>query len=206
MKKCTKCGVNKYLEQFLKKSQSKDGYAWSCKSCAVEYNRIRDKDPNVKKIRQDYNKIKNQSLEKKLQNKKWRDENGMEYNKKYWLDNKTTLLQNHYNRRETDDIFKLKGDIRCLINKSFKRNSEGNYVKSNKTEFLLGCTLEEFIQYLESQFLEGMTLENHGEWEMDHKIPLASVSTQEEIIKLNHYTNFQPLWRFDNRSKGAKML
>lgn len=50
-----------------------------------------------------------------------------------------------------------------------------------------------------------MTLENHGEWEMDHKTPLASAKTEEEIIKLNHYTNFQPLWRFDNRSKGAKI-
>lgn len=47
-------------------------------------------------------------------------------------------------------------------------------------------------------------VENHGEWEMDHIIPNAK--TEEEIYKLNHYTNFQPLWKEDNRKKSNKML
>ena len=51
-----------------------------------------------------------------------------------------------------------------------------------------------------------MTLENHGEWHLDHIIPLAIAKTEEEIIKLNHYTNFQPLWAIDNLKKGAKIL
>ena len=206
MKECTKCKVVKPLEQFHKKSKSKDGYAWQCKSCAIEYGRMKDKDPKVKIKRQEYNKIKNQSPEKKFGNSVWRDKKGTEYNKKYWLNNKTLLLQNYSNRRKTDPIFKLKGDIRCLINKSFKRNSEGNYVKSNKTEEMLGCILEEFIQHLQTKFIEGMTLENHGEWEMDHIIPLSIAKNEEEIKKLNHYSNFQPLWKKDNRKKSNKML
>lgn len=51
-----------------------------------------------------------------------------------------------------------------------------------------------------------MTLENHGEWHFDHIIPLASAKTEEELIKLNHYTNFQPLWAEDNLKKGFKIL
>jgi hypothetical protein len=206
MKKCTKCGIDKCLEQFPKKSQSKDGYAWSCKSCVVEYGRIKDKDPNTKIKRQEYNKIKNQSTEKKLQNKNWRNEKGIEYNKKYRLNNKNQINIAATNRRKSDINFKLKTNIRSLIYKSFKRKSEGTYIKSKKTEEMLSCTLDEFIQYLQSKFTEGMTLENHGEWEMDHIIPLSTAETKEEIIKLNHYTNFQPLWKFDNRSKGVKML
>ena len=51
-----------------------------------------------------------------------------------------------------------------------------------------------------------MTLENHGEWHIDHIIPLATANTYEEVIKLNHYTNLQPLWAKDNLSKGSKIL
>jgi hypothetical protein len=51
-----------------------------------------------------------------------------------------------------------------------------------------------------------MTLENHGEWHLDHIIPISSAETEEDIMLLNHYTNFQPLWWYDNLKKGAKIL
>ena len=39
---------------------------------------------------------------------------------------------------------------------------------------------------------------NYG-WDIDHVIPLSSVNTEDEIIKLNHYTNLQPLCSKINR-------
>jgi hypothetical protein len=51
-----------------------------------------------------------------------------------------------------------------------------------------------------------MTLENHGLWHIDHIKPIALATTEEEVIKLNHYTNLQPLWAKDNLKKGAKYL
>ena len=30
-------------------------------------------------------------------------------------------------------------------------------------------------------------------WDLDHIIPLSIANTEEELYKLNHYTNFQPL-------------
>ena len=49
-----------------------------------------------------------------------------------------------------------------------------------------------------------MTLENHGEWHLDHKKPLALAKTEDDVMKLNHYSNFQPLWAIDNLRKSNK--
>ena len=113
------------------------------------------------------------------------------------------------NRINEDDIYKLKTRIRTLIRNSFRRACEKSFKKPQKSEAILGCTMQEFIEHLQSLFTEGMTLENHGNceecWHIDHKIPISSAKTEEEIIKLNHYTNLQPLWRGDNLSKSNKI-
>ena len=46
-----------------------------------------------------------------------------------------------------------------------------------------------------------MTWENHGDWHYDHIIPLASANTVEELEKLCHYKNIQPLWAKENIAK-----
>jgi len=51
-----------------------------------------------------------------------------------------------------------------------------------------------------------MTLDNQGKWHLDHIIPLATTKTEKDVIRLNHYTNFQPLWAKDNLSKGYKII
>jgi hypothetical protein len=91
-----------------------------------------------------------------------------------------------------------------MIYNSFKRACKGTYIKSEKTELLLGCNFDFFINYLFINFQDGMSFENHGEWHIDHIVPLAKCKTKEEIIKCCHYTNLQPLWAIDNLKKGAK--
>jgi hypothetical protein len=50
-----------------------------------------------------------------------------------------------------------------------------------------------------------MTWDNYGKWHMDHIYPLSLAKTTEEIEKLCHYTNLQPLWAVDNIRKGNKI-
>ena len=75
---------------------------------------------------------------------------------------------------------------------------------------LLGCTLEEYQDYLESKFQQGMTWDNHAVegWHIDHILPLnesGTTLTEEEKIKRLHYKNTQPLWAKDNMKKGNKL-
>jgi len=73
----------------------------------------------------------------------------------------------------------------------------------------LGCAIGELHLYLENYFplYKGMTWDNYGEWHVDHIVPLShfDLSNHNELLLACHYTNLQPLWSFDNLSKGAKL-
>ena len=129
-----------------------------------------------------------------------------EANKQRYLQNKEKYYskrkQWHDKKLETDPLYAMKLKVRHMISGSFKRK---NISKNDKTEEILGCSIEEFIVYLQSKFEDGMTLENHGEWHIDHIIPLATAQTEEDVIKLCHYTNLQPLWAKDNLTKKDRL-
>jgi len=143
-----------------------------------------------------------------------------EYNKQYHLDNKEKIKQHYldnkkkinqqsayyaFKKRKTNPLFKLSINLRSRIKQAVK--SKG-WTKKNKTADILGCDFETVKKHLENQFIDGMCWQNHGlyGWHIDHITPLAKAETEEELYKLCHYTNLQPLWAADNLSKGAKEL
>jgi len=151
---------------------------------------------NTDKVKEKAKKWEEQNKEKrKEQSKNWRE------------NNKELINQNYRERRNNDPLFKLACNTRSNIRDSIKRQ---NYSKKTKTYQILGCSYEELKTYLESKFEAWMTWDNYGTplneilepnktWDIDHIIPIASATTEEEIIKLNHYTNLQPLCSFHNR-------
>lgn len=82
------------------------------------------------------------------------------------------------------------------------------FYKTKEFNEVIGCTIEELKNHLEKQFMEGMNWENHGlyGWHIDHKIPLSSAQSEDDLYKLCHYTNLQPLWASDNLKKGNKLI
>jgi len=210
MKTCTKCKENKLLEMFSNMKRSRDGKNNECKVCC----KLRAK--NLYEVNKDLVKIK--SKEYYLNNKSKK----LEYNLKYSSDNKDKFKVYYVNNKSqrieydrvykikkynTDDDYKLKISIRNSIFKSFKRSLKGKFNKSKKTLDILGCSFEEFKLYLELKFEDWMNWNNQGlyngfqnfGWDIDHIVPISSAKTEEEIYKLNHYTNFQPLCSHINR-------
>jgi hypothetical protein len=102
-----------------------------------------------------------------------------------------------------DPYFRLYTCIRTRINKVIKNN-----IKCKSTIDLLGIDIKGLWKHLKSKFKPGMTKENHGLWHIDHIIPCASfdLTKKKQQVKCFHYTNLQPLWAYQNLSKGAKVL
>ena len=105
-------------------------------------------------------------------------------------------------QRMKDPVVKLKAKIRSLISKKFTKKG---FKKNNKAEIILGCSFLFFKSYIEAKFQNGMTWKNYGEWHFDHIMPLATANTEKEVMQLNNYTNFQPLWGIENILKRDKL-
>lgn len=109
----------------------------------------------------------------------------------------------HSRYRYANDInFRLKNLLRKRIRGALNGKS-----KSVHTVELLGCTIDQFKEYLERKFLPGMDWENRHLWHIDHVKPCSSfdLSDSEQQKQCFHYSNCQPLWAEDNLRKGNKL-
>ena len=71
---------------------------------------------------------------------------------------------------------------------------------------LIGCDASYLKKYLESKFLNNMSYNNYGEWEIDHIKPISSYNLNdiEQVKECFNYKNLQPLWKIDNLKKYNK--
>ena len=118
-----------------------------------------------------------------------------------------------FSKNSRNPLYNLIVSIRCSISNNFRC---GGFTKSKRTENILGCTFFEFKIYIESKFELWMNWDNKGlyngefnyGWDIDHITPSSSAKTLEDVIKLNHYTNLQPLCSKINRDikRGSNVL
>jgi len=143
-----------------------------------------------------------------VKNKAWRETNKewcIAYEKTYNETHQKERNERQKKKYHSDPIYKLKRNIGNAIRQGFKRLK---FSKNAKSQEILGCSFEGFAIYIENQFKEGMTWGNHGEWELDHIVPHCLARTKEDVISINHHSNWQPLWKKENGSagKGYKLI
>ena len=169
----------------------------------------------IKEKRKEYLKQYNKKYKQthKEQIKKYNQENKdkfKEYKKKY-RENHKKIIQEYDSkyrkkRKQEDYLFNMSHQIRNLIRTSFKRKS---CIKANKTEEILGCKMDYFIECLiktyENNYNEKWDWDYLKNVHIDHIIPISTAKSEEEIIKLNHYTNLQLLKAEDNMQKSDKL-
>lgn len=233
---CRICLNKKPFCNFSKQPNGKDGLKNQCKNCLnekakknyitnpkikEEATRRRKSNPekariSVRKHRlkngdkiKEYKKIYRQKNKEKIKTytKKRYLSNGREYSRLYYQKNKHVLREKrriyNLNKKRTNHFYKMKCLLKSRIYLAFKQKG---LRKTNSTKQLLGVEFLIAKAHIERQFKKGMTWENHGEWHIDHIIPLASAKNEEELKALCHYTNLQPLWAKENISKKDKII
>jgi len=103
-------------------------------------------------------------------------------------------------KRRQDPLRKLRSNIGTLI--ANKLSGQG-YSKRSRTYSILGCSYQQFFAHIETQFAVGMGWHNRELWHLDHRVPCALALNEQELLLLNRWDNFQPLWAQDNQSKAA---
>lgn len=216
MKTCTKCKISKELSEFHKDKIFKDGLTSRCKCCKKEYNIAnKEKISNQHKIYHEENKQNEDYLSnKRLNTSNWASKNKDKI-KEYEIKNKIKIQQYHlkYDKNNIEakrirysKLYNSNKNFKLLeiLRKRFYSALKGTS-KSKRTIEILGCTMDEFKQYIEQQFKPEMNWSNHGTiWEIDHTIQcimfdLTDPKQQEQCF---HYSNMRPLFKTTDIAKS----
>jgi len=129
-----------------------------------------------------------------------------ERQRKYDLENKQHLRKKRREwenaRLDSDPEYRISKNVRRRITMALKTGTNGI-----RTCQLIGCSIPELKLHLESQFSEGMSWDNYGQWHIDHKIPLSwfNLTNESCLMTALNFRNLQPLWGIDNIKKSNKV-
>jgi hypothetical protein len=196
-KSCLICNLTLPIEEFYLKKSEKDGRHRYCKKCNKEKNDLYYK--NIGKLNREEYYIK------------YREENREYFRKSNHFNyhhNKDYYRKYNVERYNNDVSHKIKKVTAVRIHDALKAY---NSLKNNKTISYLGCSIGEYVKYLESLFTPEMNWNNYGKgkyWEIDHYLPIDSfdLTNEEECYKCFHYKNTRPLSIKDNREKSNKII
>jgi len=190
MRVCTKCNIEKENNEFTFRKDTQN-FVTQCKTCVKEYLKDYYKNNKIKIINDNKKNYYNNRNEKLKYGKNYRQENREDRNVYEKL------------KRKNDPLYKLKINVRNRINKYVKKHKIN---KNNSTFGLIGIDPNGLKSYIEKQFKINMNWDNYGEWHIDHITPLSLAKNEEDLIRLCHFTNLQPLWSEENLLKGNKIL
>lgn len=120
---------------------------------------------------------------------------------------RTVEYMKEYNKNRNKDLsYKIRHNLRSSIRSNIKKNKSA--LKKGSTIKYVGCSLEFFIKWIESNFDKNMNWENHGSyWHLDHIKPCASYDfkKEEEILACFNWSNYRPCEKIENILKSNKI-
>lgn len=198
---CSTCKKDLHLECFMKRKDSKTGYREQCKDCFNLNRRKWHKETGYGK--KEYAKNKEQELIKAKVYYQKKKEEIKEKSIKYYHEHKDKIREYKKERQK----YKIKNDIKYKLAKNLRNRlyyTLQNNTKHAPTLELIGCSIENFKNHIESQFTSEMNWGNYGkEWDIDHSIPLSILNLEikeEQEFGMN-FKNCKPLNSKLNRSK-----
>lgn len=107
-----------------------------------------------------------------------------------------------FDKYRSDNDFRVAHNVRGMLARIIRASK---LEKNSSTTKVLGYSFDDFKVHIERQFSKGMNWGNHGEWHIDHIVPISHFigngETDPKVI--NALPNLRPLWAKDNFSKGA---
>lgn len=205
---CVKCGIIKNISEFHKNVNFPDGKTNVCKDCTKlekqEY-------ANREKIKVDSKTCLCCGILKPISEFYIRkrspdgyDTRCKDCNSQITKNNRERINKRNNNRRKNDLDYRIRRRLKSRLKDAIGFKSK----KSDSIIKLLGCDIETFRLHLEALFKDGMNWGNYGKggWHIDHVVPVSwldlTIPDNQKLV--THYTNLQPLWYWENASKGDK--
>jgi len=180
MKKCKTCLKELELNNFWSMKDTPDKLSYNCKKCQ---NKINNKNIAIRKSRENSNL--------------------------YYKNNKAKIAKRVNKVYKTNIIYRLTTAHRAWVKQLFERN----YIKypgKDYADSLLGVSIIEFKNYIESLWQSDMNWENHGKgiskWQLDHVSPLCLIDlTNKTQLKTSfNYKNIRPVWNKEHKNKSGQ--
>lgn len=216
VKQCSWCNEAKEVGSFYASSSSPSGLTSRCKPCFNDKIKERMLTPEGREVRRkrearDKEKIRIARNEQGTRRREKRKDDIVWIEKQRETKRKSAMK--HKEKRSIRQKEKLTEPARKMIHSQRVaiRHMLHNEIKSDKTVDLLGCTPDEFKMYIEKQFVEGMTWDNHGKgedkWQIDHVLcaEVFDLSRESHQRVCFHHTNLRPLWMRDNILKSDRL-
>jgi hypothetical protein len=203
---CKVCEIHKPVDEMK---------GFTCKKCCNIQKRERTKERM--KTDDEFRKLKNrkayerrlrrmeedEEYKQRLSCKRFeREKRRLETDEEYKERKRVYVKEKSRRRFNNDPLYRFKKLLRNNVRNSFKR---GGFSKTSECRKILGADWDVVKKYFESKFTEGMSWDNMGLWHIDHILPISTATCEEDVIRLNHYTNLQPLWGEDNLKKSNNM-
>jgi hypothetical protein len=229
MKKCKVCEIEKEFIEFRESKRHKDGYLNECKLCTSikrreAYIKNYDKCRASNKTYYENNKEKIYLMvdkeKKKLNDKNYNEKNIIklrdkkklyyENNKEeilikrkiYYDNNKDKINKPNDRKRERKRLYYRKRKYQYVWREILRRTITQLKLNKNQTTLeILGYDYHLLKSYIESKFEYGMSWDNHGEWHVDHIIPISRFKEGTDAGVVNRLDNLRAMWATDNLVK-----